>query len=155
MKLSKKIVLGITIIIIAFFVTILYLSKFYLDFSQDYRSVEGYENIVFKDSWSEQFFRLCVWGSMKTEDYAGFEDNRKYDRNAYEYQLIVEKANAEWVEQVVTSPDEKYILYVERIYLGTGTTDDEDVYYKVYSIEDDTTITIFSGFRQFLLVDWK
>ncbi|MGN0515076.1 MAG: hypothetical protein ACI4GD_12435 [Lachnospiraceae bacterium] len=155
MKLSKKIVLGVTIIIITFFVTILYLSQFHLDFSQDYRSVEGYENIVFKDSWSKQCFRLCAWGLIKTEDYAGFEENLEYDRNSYEYQLIVEKANAQWVEQVVSSPDGKYILYVERIYLGTGTTDDEDVYYKVYSIEDDTTITIFSGFRQFLLVDWK
>ncbi len=30
-----------------------------------------------------------------------------------------------------------------------------DVYYKVYSIEDDKIITIYYGFRQFLLVDWK
>ena len=48
-----------------------------------------------------------------------------------------------------------HILYVERIYRGTGTTDDEDVYYKVYSVDDDVSTTIFSGFRQFLLVDWK
>ena len=103
---------------------------------------------------SKQCFRLCAWGG-KTEDYAGFEDHRQYDRNSYEYQLIVEKDQAEWVEQVVPSPDGKYILYVERIYRGTGTTDDEDVYYKVYSVDDDVSTTIFSGFRQFLLVDWK
>ena len=96
-----------------------------------------------------------VPGVVKTEDYAGFEDHRQYDRNSYEYQLIVEKDQAEWVEQVVPSPDGKYILYVERIYRGTGTTDDEDVYYKVYSVDDDVRTTIFSGFRQFLLVDWK
>ena len=53
------------------------------------------------------------------------------------------------------SPDGKYILYVERIYRGTGTTDDEDVYYKVYSIEDNTNTTIYSGHRKFLLVDWE
>ena len=104
---------------------------------------------------SKQCFRLCAWGLVKTEDYAGFEDHRQYDRNSYEYQLIVEKDQAEWVEQVVSSPDGKYILYVERIYRGTGTTDDEDVYYKVYSVDDDVSTTIFSGFRQFLLVDWK
>ena len=144
-----------SIIIITLLGTILYLSQFHLDFSQDYRKIDGYENIVFMDAWSKQCFRLCAWGLVKTEDYAGFEDHRQYDRNSYEYQLIVEKDQAEWVEQVVSSPDGKYILYVERIYRGTGTTDDEDVYYKVYSVDDDVRTTIFSGFRQFLLVDWK
>jgi hypothetical protein len=56
---------------------------------------------------------------------------------------------------MVTSPDGKFILYVERIYRGTGITDDDDVYYKVYSIDDGTTTTIYSGYKQFLLVDWK
>ena len=118
---------------------------FYKRYGSDYSIWHG----------SKQCFRLCAWGLVKTEDYAGFEDHRQYDRNSYEYQLIVEKDQAEWVEQVVSSPDGKYILYVERIYRGTGTTDDEDVYYKVYSVDDDVRTTIFSGFRQFLLVDWK
>ena len=48
----------------------------------------------------------------------------------------------------------KYILYIENIYRGTGVTDDEDVYFKVYSIEDETSITIYSGYRQYFLVDW-
>ena len=118
---------------------------FYKRYGSDYSIWHG----------SKQCFRLCAWGLVKTEDYAGFEDHRQYDRNSYEYQLIVEKDQAEWVEQVVSSPDGKYILYVERIYRGTGTTDDEDVYFKVYSVDDDVSTTIFSGFRQFLLVDWK
>jgi hypothetical protein len=46
------------------------------------------------------------------------------------------------------------ILYIENIYRGTGGTDDEDVYYKVYSIEDETSITIYSGYRQYFLIDW-
>jgi hypothetical protein len=29
------------------------------------------------------------------------------------------------------------------------------VYYKVYSPDDGTTTTIYSGYRQYLLVDWK
>ena len=57
--------------------------------------------------------------------------------------------------QTVPSPDGKYILYVERIYSGTGITDDEDVYYKVYSIEDNANTTIYSGYQRFLLVDWE
>ena len=133
---------------------ILYLSQFHLDFSQDYKDLKGYENIVFKDPKSKKCFRLCAWGLVKTESPNEFEDPR-YLLSPSEYQLLVENTDAENIWQVVSSPDGKYILYVERIYRGTGTTDDEDVYYKVYSIEDDKIITIYSGFRQFLLVDWK
>lgn len=85
----------------------------------------------------------------------GFEGHQNFDRTSNEYQLLVKRANAEYISQVVPSPDEKYILYVENIYRGTGVTDDENVYYKVYSIDEDTSTTIFSGFKQFLLVDWK
>ena len=157
MKLRKKIVFGIVIIIVILWGIgmIVYLSQFHLDLSQNYRSIDGYENIVFKDSWNGQCFHLCAWGLVKTENVVGFEEHRNYDRTSYEYQLLVKRANAKYVEQVVISPDGKYILYVETIYRGTGLTDDEDVYYKVYSIEDDTSTTIFSGFKQFLIVDWK
>ena len=133
----------------------LYLSQFHLDFSQNYRRIEGYENIVFKDSCSNQCFHLCAWGLVKTESMVGFEGHQNFDRTSNEYQLLVKRANAEYISQVVPSPDEKYILYVENIYRGTGVTDDENVYYKVYSIDEDTSTTIFSGFKQFLLVDWK
>lgn len=155
MKLRKKIVFGIVIIIITLWGIIVYLSQFHLDFSQNYRSIDGYENIVFKDSRSNQCFHLCAWGLVRTENIVGFEEHRNFDRTSYEYQLLVKRANAKYVSQVVPSPDGKYILYVENIYRGTGLTDDEDVYYKVYSIDDDTSTTIFSGFKQFLLVDWK
>ena len=132
-----------------------YLSGFHIDLSQKYQSIKDHENIIFKDSWDNQCYRLCSWGLVKTEDVAGFEDHRNPDTSSYEYQLLVEKTGAEWIEQIVPSPNGKYILYVERIYRGTGTTDDEDVYYKVYSIDDDTNTTIYSGYRQFLLVDWE
>ena len=159
MKMKRKIVIisVIVIILIVLLSTILCLSQFHFDFSQDYRSIEGYENIVFKDSWSGQCFRLCTWGLIKTENDTEFEDHRNPDESSYEYRLLSEKTDAEmWqVDQIVSSPDGKYILYVERVYRGTGVTDDEDVYFKVYSIEDGTSTTIYSGYRQFLLVDWK
>ena len=134
---------------------IAYLSGFHIDLSQKYRTIDGYENIIFKDSWNNQCYRLCTWGLVKTEDVPGFGDHRDFDASSYEYQLLVEKTGAEWIEQIVPSPDGKYILFVERIYRGTGITDDEDVYYKVYSIDDDQIITIYYGYKQFLLVDWK
>ncbi|MBR6402048.1 MAG: hypothetical protein IKS48_01530 [Eubacterium sp.] len=155
MKRWRKIILGIFIILVVFMGMILYLSEFHLDLSQDYRRVGGYENIVFKDPRSDQCFRLCVWGLMKTENKNVFKEHRNPDITSYEYQLLAENADAENVWQLVPSPDGRYILYVERIYRGTGITDDEDVYYRVYSTADKTSVTIYSGFKQFLLVDWK
>ena len=157
MKLWIKTVIGIAIALVVFSGVVLYLSQFHLDFSQDYRSVDGYENMVFKDSQGNQCFRLCAWGLVKTGNIDGFVDHRNPDETSDEYKLIVEKANARECDvwQVVHSPDGRRILYVERIYSGSGVTDDEQVYYKVYSIDDGTTITIYSGYRQYLLVDWK
>ena len=73
---------------------ILYLSQFHLDFSQDYKDVKGYENIVFKDPKSKKCFRLCAWGLVKTESPNEFEDHR-YLLSPSEYQLLVENTDAE------------------------------------------------------------
>ena len=155
MKRKITIVFAIAIISIILLSIILYLSQFHFDFSQDYRSVEGYENIVFMDPKSKQCFRLCVWGLVRTENPDGFEDHRDLVRSS-EYQMLAENTDAENIWQVVSSPDGRYILYVESINVGTGvTTDEEEVFYRVYSIEDGTSTTIYSGYRQFLLVDWK
>lgn len=154
MKPWIKIVIGIAIVLDVFSGIVLYLSQFRLDLSQDYRNIDGYENIVFKDPKSDQCFRLCAWGLIRTESYPEFEDHRDLV-TSIEYQMLVENTDAENVWQAVSSPDGRYILYVERIYSGSGITDDENVYYKVYSAEDGTSITVFSGYKQFLLVDWK
>jgi hypothetical protein len=156
MNICKKIAIGTAIVLISIIGMIVYFSGFHLDFSQNYRRIDGYENIVFKDSRNDQCFRLCTWGLVKTENSEGFEEHHNPDRTSYEYQLIVENTDAGECDigQVVPSPDGKYILYIENIYRGTGVTDDEDVYYKVYSIEDETSITIYSGYRQYFLVDW-
>ena len=155
MKRKITIVFAIAIIPIIFLSIILYLSQFHFDFSQDYRSVEEYENIVFMDPQSKQCFRLCVWGLVRTEKPDGFEDHRDLVRSS-EYQVLAENTDAENIWQVVSSPDGRYILYVESINVGTGvTTDEEEVFYRVYSIDDGTSTTIYSGYRQYLLVDWK
>lgn len=148
-------IFSIVVILFVLYGMILYLSQFHLDLSQEYRSIDGYDNIVFKDNRNTQCFHLCAWGLVKTKNTDGFADHRNPDQASSEYQLIVEKSNAEHVWQVVPSPDGKYILYVEKKYSGSGITDDEYVYYKVYSVDDGTTVTVYSGYRQYLLVDWK
>ena len=76
MKLRKKIILGIAIflfVLLGTTICILYLSQFHLDLSQDYRSVEGYEDIVFKDPKSKQCFRLCAWFGVEIGEERGYE----------------------------------------------------------------------------------
>ena len=154
-NLSLIVILSTLVILFVFLGSILCLSQFHLDFSQDYKDVKGHENIVFKDPKSKQCFRLCAWGLVKTENPNEFDDHRDLVSSS-EYQLLVENTDAENIWQVVSSPDGRYILYVERINVGTGvTTDEEKVYYRVYSIDDGTNIIIYSGYKQFLLVDWK
>ena len=155
MKLWIKIVVGIVIILVILSGIVLYLSQFHFDFSQDYRSIDRYENIFFKDSQSDQCFRLCAWGLIRTVSYSGFQEHRETIDIPYdEYQSLVENADGEYIWQAVSSPDGRYILYVVRV-CSSGITDDEYVYYKVYSVSDGTSTTIYSGYRQFLQVDWK
>jgi len=61
----RKLLLCITIVIVLMMGLIIYLSQFHIDLSQKYRDVKGYEQIVFKDSWNGQCFKLCFWGLLK------------------------------------------------------------------------------------------
>ena len=136
--------------------TLLVLSRFNtFDFSQDYRDVENWEGIVFRDDWTGQDFRRCIWGLRVSQHYDDFQDRREIDKSSYEYQTLSARMDMQNVWQIVLSPDGGQILYVERIYRGTGVTDDEDVYFRVYQIEKDSVITIYAGFREFRLIDWK
>lgn len=127
------------------------------DFSQNYRKVDGWADIVFKDSWTNQNFCRCIWGLKISENYDNFQDRRSFDKNSYEYKILSNRINVANVSQIALSPDGKQILYVENIYNddGSGVTDNEDVYFRVYNIEENSIITVYSGFKAFLLADWK
>lgn len=135
---------------------VLYFSGFHIDLSQEYRSFPEYKKIIFKDSWSGQCYKLCAWGLTKCSEYHDFSDNRNYKELTGEYEKMITDIKLEnsYVNQIAVSPDEKYILFVERVYRGSGTTDDEDVYYRVYSIDEEYVYTVYSAYKQFLLVDW-
>lgn len=131
------------------------LSKGHLDFSQKYRCIDGWEGIVFRDNWSKRDFKRCFWGLAETESRADFIEHRPIGADSPEYEILrsyIEEGN---IEQAALSPDGNYILYVQRVYRGSGTTDDEDVFYRVLSLKDGCVTTIYSGYRQFLLVDWR
>lgn len=129
-------------------------SHLHIDFSQTYRGIRGYEGIVFRDNWSEQTYRRCVWGLVK-KNASGKFAKHFLDRESEEYKLLSERVDVSNITQLVSSPDGVYILYVENVYRGSGVTDDEDVYFKVYDTQNDTVTTIYSGHREFLSVDWQ
>lgn len=49
-KSRKTIVIGTAAVLMILIGTIAYLSRFHIDFSKEYRTIDGYEKIVFKDS---------------------------------------------------------------------------------------------------------
>ena len=130
---------------------------FYIDFSQDYRKITGVENIVFYKNWGDQYYERCFWGLKKNEGSVNWEENE-----SGESQIVVflEEILGEHhrIEQAVTSPDGKYILYCEKQYgymdPDRGMTDDEYCYYKVYDISTGEIITVYEGYRKWLEVYW-
>ncbi len=157
-KLKLLVFMGIIIGILMFIVTFFWKAECHpYDFSQEYRQIEGYENIVFRDNGTEQDFCRSIWGLTVRNHSDGFTEHRSIDKNSNAYKILEEHTDLAdtFVKQIVFSPDGNYILYVESVYRGTGVTDDEDVYYRVYDIKNDTVVTIYSGHRAFLLVDWQ
>ena len=137
-------------------IVFLFVSKGHsFDLSDDYRQVDGWTGIVFRDNWADQDFKRCFWGIRVSDCYSDFQEHMDFDRDSFEYKILSDRMDTRYVTQIVLSPDGKNILFVESIYRGTGVTDDEDVYYRVYEIEEDYFITIYEGFREFFRVDWK
>lgn len=150
----KWCLLGIGALLLLATVYIGWQSHLHIDFSQAYRGIAGYENIVFRDDWKKQNYRRCIWGLVK-EDASREFSKHSPDTDSEEYKLLAQKVDVKDVTQLVTSPDGAYILYVERVYRGSGITDDEDVYFKVYDRQKDTVTIIYSGYKEFLSVDWR
>lgn len=124
---------------------------FRLDFSQDYRKVEGIENIVFERNGWGSCYKRCFWGLARTEDsYVNNPDNRHESDSSEDeiYKLI-----NTWVRQSIYSPDKKYILYCEIEYLSSES-DDENCYYRVYEMESGNIITIYQGYREWYNLFW-
>ena len=127
-----------------------------LDFSQEYRKVEGMDRIRFRDNWSgkvygRSFWGLCPVGQMKDEPSGGYRETVK------DSALSIEQFSKYEVKQVELSPDSRYILYCEIEYGVNGgySTDEEYCYYRVIDLEDGEQYTIYSGYREWYQVYWK
>lgn len=132
-----------------------------LDFSQNYRTVQGVGNIIFIDTWQNQCYKRCFWGLRKTECPQTASDSDTLEDTLYVSDESIEKlkdlAEIEYMlYQSVYSPNHDYILYceVESDYGGGGVTDDEYCYYKVYEMETGRIIPIFQGYRKGYSLLW-
>ncbi|EOS43071.1 hypothetical protein C809_03966 [Lachnospiraceae bacterium MD335] len=154
-----KILLVIPIILMElFYGCILYyfalLSGVPLDFSQDYRKIQGIENVVFWRNWDKQCYRRCFWGLQKTDDTVSEDKAYVSDASRDRLRDLVEIEHA--LQQSVYSPNQDYILYceIDNDYNHSGTTDDEYCYYKVYEMETGKVITVFQGYKNWYNLVW-
>ena len=110
----------------------------HLDFSQEYRKVEGADRIRFRDNWSGKVYSRSFWGL----------------RPVGEVEEIYDTQNS--VSQPVISPDGRYLLFCEIEYGMNGgySTDEEYCYYRVIDRENGEQYTIYSGYREWYQVYW-
>ncbi len=123
-----------------------------LDFSQDYRTVQGIENIVFLNK--RGCYKRCFWGLKKTDDTVPADMPHVSDESEDRLQDLIEIEHT--LIQSVYSPNQDYILYCEIDYnhYNSGLTDDEYSYYKVYEMETGKVITVFQGYKNWYNLVW-
>ncbi len=153
---------------------------FHLDFSQDYRAVDGIGQVVFRDNSRKTAYKRCFWGLKQEADAEGLEEgNEPSPEGIYaspsgqlrawtdnkSRKLYVSNMDASEIKefdtdysvgQIVFSPDDRYLLYKEVEYgiHGGYSTDEEYVYFKVLDLGTGSVVTVFQGYRQFFQVSW-
>lgn len=105
----------VAVALLVLFIKEIVLYHTYLDFSQGYRQVDNYENIVFKNCYAKTAYKRCFWGIKKAPDVtADFEHNSDggYKSETYKKLTAVIKDTAHlgcWA----ASPDGTKIVYSE------------------------------------------
>ena len=150
--------------------------------SQAYHKIEDAEQIVFWDSHDFKIIPYCrgFWGLKRIH---GPMEKETENTDEYDYKVYAVSESGRWVtyydsanseiclydtetedekcvervdnsvKQIVFSPNEKYILYKEIEY-GGEMTDDEYCYYKIMDVENQDTITIYQGYREWYDIQW-
>lgn len=129
-----------------------------LNFSQDYRKIQGVENITLERNGQCYLYKRCFWGLKKIGDIWANHPNTcrqcsESDTSKSELNTYINVDN--WIRQSIYSPDKKYILYCEIEYRDSGVSDDEYCYYRVYEIETGKTITLYQAYREWYNLSWS
>lgn len=163
MKLSKRhlgylvFLAGLLILARLFILVWLFNNGRRLDFSQDYRNIQGVENITLEQNGWHDFYKRCFWGLRRINDTQVdhtdiCQSGSESDDSIIELQNLIKTEYA--IRQSIYSPDKKYILYCEIKYGHQGITDDEYCYYRVYEIETGKIITLYQGYREWYNLSW-
>lgn len=158
LKLTAVISAIIIIIIITWLVYLYNLANLILpvDISQDYRKIQGSENIVFVKNGVNDCYKRTFWGLQKYQSFGKDTppDICSSDSSLYRLSDLIHTENQ--IYQSIYSPNKKYILYceIEDNYKNSGINDDEHCYYRVYEIESGTIITIYRGYREWYHLLW-
>lgn len=131
---------------------------FPVDISQDYRKVQGIENVILRSRWGDkdhngQCYKRVFWGLQRIEDTQTDYSEICWESDGSKHELLdcIDTDNSIW--RSVYSPDKKYILYCE-IEHKSGVTDDEYCYYRVYEIETGKIITIYQAYKEWYNLAW-
>lgn len=163
MKLSKRhlgylvFLAGLFILARLFILVWLFNNGRRLDFSQDYRNIQGVENITLEQNGWHDFYKRCFWGLRRINDTQVdhtdiCQSGSESDDSIIELQNLIKTEYA--IRQSIYSPDKKYILYCEIKYGHQGITDDEYCYYRVYEMETGKIITLYQGYREWYNLSW-
>ena len=128
---------------------------FHIDLSQDYRKIDGVENIIF--CRQEQSYKRCFWGLKSIDGQLELpeQDQRAQKALAEELKQLIDCKNT--IDAAVFSPDGRYILYCEIDYnhYKTDMTDDEYCYYRIYDTDTKKIVTVYKGYREWFDLSWK
>lgn len=146
------------LIILTWLIMIILLSLFTIatiDLSQDYRNIQGVENITFERNGWGHIYQRCFWGLKKTGEIPA--GSPKSDDSKDELLKLIDAdiiTIDNWIRQSIYSPDKKYILYCEVKYGDSGASDDEYCYYRVYEIETGKITTLYQAYREWYNLSW-
>ncbi len=126
----------------------------HLDFSQNYRKIDGYEDIVLANV--DDSYRRTFWGLSRIDrEIPQLEKAQNGSDEIYE-KLISLVGDDYYIDQYVLSPDGNRILFEEMHPWGEGApTDSDDVYFKVVDINDGSIVTLFKGPQQYFDIYWE
>ncbi len=134
-----------------------------LDFSQEYRNINGIDGVVFRKNGQDKYYARCFWGLRKIDapdEFTEWDGRVGVLSEIDKFKKYVDEHDI-WVNQAVVSPDGKYILYdeIKFGYRGgagwSGLTDDELCYYRVFEIDTGEIFTIYSAYQEWYQFDWR
>lgn len=162
MNYLKRIMKWATIAFILYIAVETVLYHTYLDFSQDYRQIDHYEGIVFKDNYTQTAYKRCFWGIEQTDDVtANFNRGNEGGFEGETYKTLTAAIHdTSHLSSWAASPDGTKIVYSEgRIIDETEPTYIRKVDFKVLDLRDNSITVIFTApggeYKRPLKLEWQ